>query len=151
MPIVGADHTSFTVRDMQQSLAFYRDQLGFEMLNERPEVTNPYFRAVVGIPDLIAHVAYMRIPGTEHRLELIEYRHPRGTPQDTTPNNPGSSHIAYLVDDLPAMFEKLKAAGATFISEPVHLNEGPNKGGYALYMRDPNGIIIELFQRAPGR
>ncbi len=147
MSIIGADHTSFTVRDMQQSLAFYRDLLGFEMISERPEVTNQYFRDVVGIPDLIAYVSYMRIPGTEHRLELIQYKHPLGTPQDVTPNNPGSSHVAYLVDDLAAMFQKLKAAGATFISEPVALNEGPNKGGAALYMKDPNGIIIELFQR----
>jgi catechol 2,3-dioxygenase-like lactoylglutathione lyase family enzyme len=151
MPVIGADHTSFTVKNMADSLAFYRDLLGFEMINQRPEVTNQYFRDIVGIPDLVAHVSYMRIPGTEHRLELIEYKHPQGTAQDLTPNNPGSSHIAYLVDDLNAMFQKLKAAGATFISGPVALNEGPNKGGAALYMKDPNGIIIELFQRGTAR
>jgi catechol 2,3-dioxygenase-like lactoylglutathione lyase family enzyme len=148
MGIIGADHTSYTVSDMKRSLAFYRDILGFEIIHERPEVTSNYFRKIVGFPDGVIHAVYMRIPGTTHCLELFEYKHPRGTPQNLTPNNPGSSHISYLVDDLQAMYPKLRAAGVQFISEPIYLDEGPNKGGWGLYMKDPDGIIIELFQAA---
>jgi lactoylglutathione lyase len=148
MGIIGADHTSYSVRSIEHSLAFYRDLLGFEVIHERPEIKNNYFRKIVGIPDGVIHDAYLRIPGTTHCLELFEYMHPRGTPQNLKPNNPGSSHVAYLVDDLQAFFPKLKAAGVEFISEPVYLDEGPNEGGWALYMKDPDGIVIELFQAA---
>ena len=144
--IVGAEHTCYTVIDMQRTLAFYRDTLGFEIIHERPAVTNSYFRKIIGFPDSVVHAVYLRIPGTNHCLELLEYKHPRGTAQNLTPNNPGSSHIAYLVDDLRAFYPKLKAAGVEFISEPTYLDEGPNKGGWGLYMKDPNGIIIELFE-----
>ena len=150
MGIIGADHTCFTVIDMQKTLAFYRDLLGFEVVNERPEVTNSYFRKIVGFPDSVVYAVDLKIPGTEHHLELFQYKHPQGTPQNLTPNNPGSSHIAYLVDDLQAFYPKLKAAGVEFISEPIYLDEGPNTGGWGLYIKDPNGIVIELFQ-APKR
>jgi catechol 2,3-dioxygenase-like lactoylglutathione lyase family enzyme len=149
MGIIGADHTSYTVSDMARSLAFYRDLLGFEIVHERPAVINNYFRAIIGLPDAVIHAVLLRIPGSTHCLELFEYKHPRGTPQDLKPNNPGSSHIAYYVDDLRAMYPRLREAGVEFFSEPVYLDEGPNKGGWALYMKDPNGIIIELFQSPP--
>lgn len=149
MGIIGADHTSYTVSDMSRSLPFYRDLLGFELVHERPAVTADYFRKIIGFPDAVVHAVLLRIPGTTHCLELFEYKQPRGVRQNLTPNNPGSSHIAYYVDDLVAMFLLLKAAGADFISEPIYLDEGPNKGGWALYMRDPDGIVIELFQAPP--
>jgi hypothetical protein len=38
-----------------------------------------------------------------------------------------------------------------FRSAPVYMNEGPNEGGWAVYMLDPDGITIELFQPAPKR
>lgn len=149
MPIVGADHTCYTVKDMKRSLAFYRDLLGFEIIHERPEVTTGYFREIIGFPDSIVHAVLLSIPGSDHKLELFQYLRPAGVEQDLTPNNPGSSHIAYHVDDLVPMYEQLKMDGCTFISEPVFLDEGPNKGGWALYMYDPDGTPIELFQLPP--
>ena len=101
MAIINAHHTSFSVLDMQESLAFYRDLLGFEVVNERPAVKDDYFREIVGFPDAVVYAVLLQIPGTEHMLELLEYIHPRGEPQNLSPNNPGSSHIAYIVDDLP--------------------------------------------------
>lgn len=148
MGIIGAHHTSYSVSDMSRTLAFYRDLLGFEVINERPEVTNTYFRTIVGIPDAIVHAVVLQIPGTSHCLELFEYKHPRGVRQNLAPNNPGSSHIAYFVDDLRALYPKLKEAGVEFITQPVYLDEGPNIGGWALYMKDPDGIPIELFEQA---
>lgn len=146
MAIINAHHTSFSVLDMQESLAFYRDLLGFEVVNERPAVKDDYFREIVGFPDAVVYAVLLQIPGTEHMLELLEYKHPRGEPQNLGPNNPGSSHIAYIVDDLQAMVPGLKQAGVEFISDPVALDAGPNSGGWALYLKDPNGIVVELFQ-----
>lgn len=148
MGVIGAHHTSLTVADTERSIRFYRDLMGFELLIDRPEVTLGYFRAIVGFPDAIVHNAILRIPGTTHLLELNGYKHPRGVTQDLAPNNPGSSHICYFVDDLKEMYERLKAAGVQFVSEPIYLDQGPNKGGWALYMLDPDGIPIELMQAA---
>jgi catechol 2,3-dioxygenase-like lactoylglutathione lyase family enzyme len=146
MAIVGAHHTSFTVSDAERSIKFYRDVLGFELVVNRPEVTLDYFRAIIGFPDAIVYNAMLRIPGTNHLLELNGYKHPQGMTQDLTPNNPGSSHICYFVDDLRAMYPRLKEAGVEFISEPIYLDQGPNAGGWALYMKDPDGIVIELME-----
>ena len=44
------------------------------------------------------------------------------------------------------MVPGLKQAGVEFISDPVALDAGPNSGGWALYLKDPNGIVLELFQ-----
>ena len=148
MKITGADHTSYTVSNLETSLAFYRDLLGFEVLHIRPRITNRYFRDIVGFPDGVIKGAYLAIPGTNHRLELFEYVHPRGTRLDTRNNNPGSSHMALYVDDLVAMYGELKAKGVQFRSPPVYMDEGPNTGGWAVYMLDPDGISIELFQPA---
>jgi catechol 2,3-dioxygenase-like lactoylglutathione lyase family enzyme len=149
MAVVGAHHTSYTVSDLDRTVPFYRDLLGFEVVLERPEIVLEYWRAVVGFPDAVARDAILKIPGTNHLLELIEYKHPRGVAQNVTPNNPGSSHVCYLVDDLQAMYPRLIEAGVEFISKgPIYLDQGPNKGGWSLYMKDPDGIAIELFQKA---
>jgi catechol 2,3-dioxygenase-like lactoylglutathione lyase family enzyme len=150
MGITGAHHTSYTVADIKRSLVFYRDLLGFDLIQERPEVTADYFRAIVGLPDCVVYAVLMKIPGTSHHLELFEYIHPRADALAMRPNAPGSSHIAYHVDDLNGLYHRLKDAGVdTFVSSPVYLDKGPNAGGWAVYLRDPDGIYIELFQPPP--
>lgn len=152
MNVVGAEHTCYTVTDLEKARLFYCDLLGFEVAHARPRITNRYFRDIIGIPDAIVRDLYLRIPGSDHYLELFVYEHPAGAPMDNRPQNPGSSHVAYVVDDLRALYRRLKTQDLVeleFISEPVFLDEGPNRGGWALYLRDPNGIILELFEKAP--
>jgi len=55
--------------------------------------------------------------------------------------------VCFLVDDLPALYARWRAHGARFVSAPVPITEGVNRGGYAVYVRDPDGITIELLQR----
>jgi catechol 2,3-dioxygenase-like lactoylglutathione lyase family enzyme len=146
--IVGAHHTSFTVADLEKSLAFFRDHLGLEVVFTR-EVRNDYFGRVVGLPGCVVKAALLRIPGSTHHLELFEYLTPPGQPVAPRPCDPGSSHIALLVDDLAGWHERLQSSGATFVNPPVPIDAGPNRGAYAAYLRDPNGILIELFQAPP--
>lgn len=145
--IIGADHTSFTVANLERSLEFYVELLGFEVINLRPGITSQYFRDIIGFPDGVINSAYLTIPGTGHRLELFEYVQPRGVPADVRTNNPGSAHVAYLVDDVRALYAELKEKGVRFRTPPVEINAGPNKGGVAVYMLDPDGITIELFEK----
>jgi catechol 2,3-dioxygenase-like lactoylglutathione lyase family enzyme len=143
--IVGAHHTSFTVEHIDRSIEFLRDQLGLELLYRR-QVSDEYFARIVGIPGCVVVAALLRIQGTSHHVELFEYQVPRGVAVHPRPCDPGSSHLSLLVDDLPAMHERLRAAGVRFVSAPVLIAAGPNRGGYGVYLRDPNGILIELFQ-----
>jgi len=147
MNITGVDHTSFTVSNLQRSLDFYVGVLGLELLWQR-EITNDYFRAIVGMPDCVVQAAHLRIPGSIHKLELFEYTTPHGVPADVRTNNPGSAHIALHVTALTEAYQSLSAQGVQFRSPPIRIDAGVNTGGYAVYILDPDGISIELFQPA---
>jgi len=148
MKITGAEHTSFTVSDLDRSLEFYVGLLGMEVIHIRPKITNNYFRQIISFPDGVIRGAFLRIPGSDHRLELFEYIHPHGVPLDMHTNNPGNAHLCLMVEDLQSSYDELLSKGVRFRSPPVYLDEGPNKGGYAVYMLDPDGITIELFQHS---
>ena len=145
MRVSGADHTSYTVSNLERSLAFYAGVLGCEILWQR-EITNGYFSEIVGLSGCMVKAAHLQIPGSEHRIELFEYIRPDGSRADVRTNNVGSSHISFIVGDLPAAYEELKAIGIQFRSPPVEITSGPNKGGWGIYLLDPDGITVELFQ-----
>jgi lactoylglutathione lyase len=142
--ITGAHHTSFTVAELSRSVKFFQG-LGLELLFVR-EVTADYFARIVGFPGCAVKAAMLQIPGSQHRVELFEYLNPRGEEHRPRPCDPGSCHLALLVDDLPAFARELRTRGVTLPGEPVAITSGPNRGGYAIYLSDPNGILIELFQ-----
>jgi lactoylglutathione lyase len=145
MKITGADHTSYTITNLERSLEFYVGLLGYELLWQR-ENSSQYLRDIVGFPDCTIKQAHLRIPGTTHKLELFEYVTPKGTTVDLKTNNIGNSHVSLYAEDLPGAYEELKAKGVRFRSPPVAIDSGANKGGWSLYMLDPDGITIELFQ-----
>jgi len=146
-------HFSFTVSDLDRSVAFYRGVLGMELVTAQ-EQANEYTRRLVGFPDAQLRIAQLRLPGTRpapsnHVLELVQYVMPPGRPIDTRLNNPGTAHLAFAVVDLSAAYERLKAQGVSFRSEPVAITEGVNAGGYTVYLLDPDGITLELVQPPP--
>jgi catechol 2,3-dioxygenase-like lactoylglutathione lyase family enzyme len=140
-------HTGFTVADLARSLSFYRDLLGLETVAEQ-EKEGGYLGAIVGHPDAHVRMAHLRVPGGGHVVELFEYLTPAGDrPGPLDPADVGTSHLCFVVDDLPALYDQLQAAGVdSFFSPPVEVDTGINRGGWALYLRDPDGIPVELFQ-----
>jgi len=141
--ILSTNHTSFTVSDLDRSIAFYRDILGFELISLASR--EPSFAAkVTGIPGAHLKVAYVQAPG--HRIELIQYLAPPGKKLDLATNNIGCGHLAFNVDDLKKMYIEMNAKGVPFKSEPLEVPAGPNKGGYAVYFTDPDGVTLEFIQ-----
>ena len=138
-------HTGLTVRDLDASLRFYRDLLGMEVLFEA-EREGGYFGAIVGYPDACVRMAHLALPGSEHRLEIFEYirPQPRGDPGE--PRDVGITHVCLAVADIEALHRRLAAAGIDFYSEPVLVDQGASAGGWGVYLRDPDGITVELFQ-----
>lgn len=143
--ITKAHHMGLQVADLDRSVAFYRDVLGFEVAFAwNPQAA--YIRELVGYPDADIHAAILRLPGSEVMLELLEYRNVDRVPVDTRTANPGTAHIAFFVDDLDTLYTDLAARGVRSVSPPVTPTIGPNEGGRAVYLIDPDGIRVELIQ-----
>lgn len=143
MIVKGTHHTGFSVVDLDRSIEFYA-LLGCEVVWRR-QVTEAYFRDIVGVPDAIVQAAHLRVPGSAHVIELFQYA-PQHPAAGLVPNTPGHAHLCFLVDDLPAAYRELVAKGVRFVSPPVLITAGVNTGGYGAYLLDPSGITLELFQ-----
>lgn len=138
-------HFGITVRSLERSAAFYRDLIGLEeIFHWNPH--GEYIGKLIGHPEVDLHAMILRLPNSDVALELLEYRNVDGKPIDSDNGNPGTAHLAFFVDGLDAIYERLKAAGVESVSEPVTPTMGPNEGGRVIYMIDPDGIRVELIQ-----
>lgn len=154
MTINSVWHAGFTVSDIERSIAFYTEAVGLE-LRHRQEQENAYTSTFIGYPDAQLRVAQFSLPGGSHGpsghvLELCEYVRPRGETIAPGTNATGSGHIAFETDALDETVARMVAAGGTPVSEPVEIVAGINRGGRTIYVRDPDGITVELVQ-APSR
>ena len=137
-------HTSWTVADVDKAVARYRDCFGFGVVAEidGPADVNETLTGVKNSPLRIAH---LRVPGG-HMVELIQYLGPDertrlgGRPCDT-----GAAHLALGVDDIDAAVDTAKQHGIELMNGVMKL-EGEFEGVKACYLKDPDGIMIELIQ-----
>ena len=145
--ISATNHTSFTVSNLDRSLAFFCNILGFELLN-RSRRDPEFIARGVAIPGADIEVAYVQAPG--HRIELIEYCGPDGRRQlDSRPCDTGFAHVAFDVDDIDAAIAASKAVGVNALGPVQDLDRGPNKGGRVVYIRDADGVTVEFIQPPP--
>jgi catechol 2,3-dioxygenase-like lactoylglutathione lyase family enzyme len=144
--IVGTNHTSFTVSDLDRSIALFRDGLGFEVTSKAPRDPR-LVSAITGVPGADVVIAYVRGPG--HSLELIQYRGPDGRAAvRPRPCDTGFAHVAFNVLDVDAALAAVKPHGVEPIAPPVAIDQGPNTGRRVVYTRDPDGICIEFIEVA---
>ena len=143
--ITAADHTGITVSNLERSLAFWRDVLGFEFSHSAHQA-GQMAEEITGIKGAELKLAVVKAPGG-HKIELLEYLAPADRKRaDIRPCDIGSVHVALLVDDLDAILEKIAASGWTAAGEPQVLKAGPNAGKRVVYVRDPDGTTIEFMQ-----
>lgn len=145
--LTAAHHTGLTVSSLDRSIAFYCSMLGFELVFRWNPVA-PYLSTLVGYPHVDLHSAVLRLPDSESYLELLEYRNIDQAKVDMRNGNPGNAHIAFYADDVDGLYEVLTARGVKSVSPPVTPTIGPNMGGRAVYMIDPDGFRVELIQTA---
>ncbi|MCZ6788744.1 MAG: VOC family protein [Chloroflexi bacterium] len=136
--ITSHNHSSFTVSDLERSVAFYRDLLGFTEEN-RFETRGAGIDQITALPGAHLKVAHLLLGG--FRLELIEYLSPGGRAIDLSTNNVGSAHIAFYADDVEETYRELSEKGVRFKGSPVAAAHG--RPGVA-YFLDPDGITLEL-------
>ena len=145
--IIATDHTGITVANLDRSLAFWRDVLGFE-LSHRAHHTEDLASEVTGVPG--AEISLVVLKGYGHKIELLEYLVPSDRKHvDLRPCDVGSVHIALIVDNLDAVLSAIAASGWKAAGKPQTLRTGPNTGKRVIYVRDPDGTIIEFMQLPP--
>ena len=142
--IIAADHTGITVSNLERSLAFWQDVLGFE-LSHRAHQTGELASEITGVPGAEISLAVLKTPG--HKIELLEYLAPADRKRvNLRPCDVGSAHIALTVDDLDAVLDTIAASGWKAAGNPQTLQSGPNAGKRVVYVRDPDGTTIEFMQ-----
>ena len=145
--IVAADHTGISVSNLERSLAFWRDVLGFEFSHTAHQ-KGELAREIIGVEGAEIKLAVLRAPGG-HKIELLEYLAPADRKRaDIRPCDVGSVHVALLVHDLDAVLERIAASDWKAAGKPRTLQSGPNANKRVVYVRDPDGTTIELMQIA---
>ena len=144
--ITGFDHTSFTVTDMQKSVRFWTEQLGFKAASVSPR-EGKWQEEVTGVAGASLMVAHLY--GHGHHIEFIQYLDGAAKGDAPTPALVGAAHVALETDDIETTWETLIRAGATAQGKIALVTTGAVAGVKAGYIRDPNGILIELVQLAP--
>jgi glyoxylase I family protein len=142
--VLAADHTGITVSNLERSLTFWRDVLGFE-LSHRAHQKGDLAGQITGVPGAEILIAVVKAPG--HKIELLEYRAPTDRKQAAPrPCDVGSVHVALTVDNLDAVLETIAASGWKAAGTPQTLTTGPNAGKRVIYVRDPDGTTIEFME-----
>lgn len=139
-------HTSFSVSDMDQSIAFYRDLLGLDLIQDVVRENVPAYDEILGMPDVKLRIALIRMGNRSHFLELIEYIHPRCQVRELKNTFVGAAHLCFVVADLENEYQRLETCGAGFTSPPVEIVRDGQYMGKGLYMLDPDGISIEILE-----
>ncbi len=138
-------HVGITVADLDRSLVFYRDLLGMNVIGCSDEED---VGAIVGIPGARAHIADLDA-GNGQILELLEYGRRVEERRVSRPDTIGSCHLSLQVAQLDAALSRLEDAGFTLLGQVAQLSTG---GVWhdctVVYLRDPDGIILELIERA---
>jgi len=145
--IIAADHTGFTVANIERSLVFWHDVLGFK-LSHRAYHTGDLASEVTGVAGAEISIAVLK--GYGHKIELLEYHAPLDRERaDLRPCDVGSVHVALLVDNLDAVLSAIAESGWKAAGKPQTLKSGPNAGKRVVYIRDPDGTTIEFMQPPP--
>lgn len=114
-------HSSLLVKNTETSLSFYRDVLGLEVDNSRPDL---------GFPGAWLNVGNQQI----HLLEL-----PNPDPVEGRPEHGGRDrHVAMQVSDIDALQDSLEKAGLSFTRS--------KSGRKAIFTRDPDGNALEFVE-----
>jgi len=139
--IGGILHVAISVSNMDQALAFYRDALGMQVVRDLT-LSGEKLSSLVGLEGARIHNVALQMGGAE--IQLLDFISPKGKSfPDRRPCDHGLAHIALRVEDVDAMYRKLKALGVKINSEPTTVREG---GGRTFYCTGPDNVVVEFIQ-----
>jgi lactoylglutathione lyase len=123
-------HTMVRVSDLDASLRFYCDLLGLEEVRRKENEKGRFTLIFLAAPEDTARSERLKAPELEltYNWDPEEYSGGRNF-----------GHLAYRVDDIYALCERLKAADVTI--------NRPPRDGHMAFVRSPDGISVELLQK----
>jgi catechol 2,3-dioxygenase-like lactoylglutathione lyase family enzyme len=144
--MTGLHHVGLTVSDLDASIAFYSALLGCR-LRERSQNSGDEIETMTGVRDASIVTADLEVPGGG-LLELIQFVHPVATRLAQERQQPGHTHLGFVVDSVDAARARLAGLGAGQVSKAVTIVEPGSAwdGVRALYACDPDGRTIECLE-----
>lgn len=130
---VGLDHVALAVPDLEEAVAFYRDVLGFEVLERRE--TKGKFTGMVSAVTRCGPLVFVLVQGTSAESQVSRYIARYGA---------GVQHVAVEVRDLPKVMEGLKASGMKF---DTTLIQGSGIRQAFTHRDEASGMMYELIER----
>lgn len=144
--VSGIYHAGVTVSDMDRALRFYRDGLGLEVEFD-VIIDGPYLPVVLNLDFTEIRAVYLRISEGIF-VELLEYHGIERMPAAARPCDYGNGHFCLFVEGIDEIVGRLAEMGHVARSDgPVDITQGPNAGARSIYLADPDGYSVELFQR----
>ena len=146
MDATGISHIAVCVRDLDKSLAFYRDILGMEVVFDQIQDTT-----TGGLPHVYQHArktrrtVHLKFGQDSSNPRLVVTSHPSEDP-DGNPiklDQVGLSHYSFTVPDTKALMAELTAKGVQLAAPPEVWTDDQGKIG-SFYVYDPDGILVQF-------
>jgi catechol 2,3-dioxygenase-like lactoylglutathione lyase family enzyme len=136
-------HIGLVVEDLDEMVRFLA-LLGFDC--GKPGVFGgEWIDRIIGLEDVTVEVVMARGPHGTDMFEVVRFQSPAAGAQEPAPaaNRPGLRHIAFKVDDIRGVVDRVREAGWETVGEIVDY-----EGMFLLcYVRGPEGLIVELAER----
>jgi catechol 2,3-dioxygenase-like lactoylglutathione lyase family enzyme len=136
-------HVGLVVEDLAETVRFLT-LLGFDC--GKPSVfSGEWIGRIIGLENVTVEVLMVRGPDGGDIFEVVRFRSPSAGAQDQAPavNRPGMRHIAFTVDDLRGVVDRVREGGWETVGEIVDY-----ESTFLLcYVRGPEGLIVELAER----
>lgn len=137
-------HVGLTVKNLERSLAFYRDVVGMKE-EGRFDVKSEAFDTLTNNPGAQLKVAHLT--AGPFMLQLIEYVAAGGTTLDLHHNNIGSPHLSFYVPDVEAKYHEVRRRGDVRVTSGL-VQITPTMRSF--YTEDPDGVPVEFLQVTAG-
>jgi catechol 2,3-dioxygenase-like lactoylglutathione lyase family enzyme len=140
------------VTDLDVSLDFYTRLLEAPITHRQAWRGRDadYVAAMLGRPPgMELEAGHIQIPHTNSLLELIQYSGIEQGRLDVAPSDVGAIHLGLSVDSAEDTLARMKVPSMGGV---VDIPNGPSRGGRTAYLRDPDGVSIQLMElaRRPG-
>ncbi|MGB9183657.1 MAG: VOC family protein [Solirubrobacteraceae bacterium] len=139
-------HVGLVVEDLDETVRFLA-LLGFDC-DEPAGYSGEWIDRIIGLENVTVEVVMARAPDGTDVFEVVRFVSPSAGAQELAPaaNRPGLRHIAFTVDDVRGVVDRVRLAGWETIGEIVDY-----QNVYLLcYVRGPEGLIVELAERRDG-
>jgi catechol 2,3-dioxygenase-like lactoylglutathione lyase family enzyme len=147
--IVRTDHTGIVVQSIDESLHFWVDVLGFELVG-RDTFTGDFISGMTGVPGTTLLQALISAPG--HTIELLQCVAPDDRQiVKPRPVDVGSVHVAFFVEEIDALLARATTVGWHALGRVQVVDHGALQGTRLAYVRGPDGVTVEFLEKAKGK